>query len=215
MSTGHLTMAELLAVRDADRSEPAFAMAHLHVEGCPRCQTELDRLHQRVARMRALPLLSPATNVYPAVRRQLAHRRAQRVWRTVASLGVAAAAGLVLWLVGHSLAAPPPLSAEAQIADVKSSSERLQQRLDEWAPEQRALDGGTVIVVLELQDRIADVDRQLQQIDVGPPTSEVIELPMGQQDQHLSNELRLWREREGLLNALLTVHVNRTVRVEM
>ena len=43
----HLTMTQLLAVRDGDRSEPDLAEAHTHVAACEACQRELDRLHQR------------------------------------------------------------------------------------------------------------------------------------------------------------------------
>lgn len=52
--TTHLSMEQLLAVRDGDRSEPVLAGAHRHLADCATCQAELNRLHQRTARLRAL-----------------------------------------------------------------------------------------------------------------------------------------------------------------
>ena len=47
----HLTMEQLVALRDAG-SEPGSAASQAHVATCPQCAAELDRLHQRVARLR-------------------------------------------------------------------------------------------------------------------------------------------------------------------
>ena len=54
----HLSMDQLLALREPG-SEPGAAAARRHVEACAECAAELDRLHQRVARLRALPTLRP------------------------------------------------------------------------------------------------------------------------------------------------------------
>jgi len=51
----HLSMDQLIALRDDDRSEPGNAEALGHFADCQHCQGELDRLHQRTARLRALP----------------------------------------------------------------------------------------------------------------------------------------------------------------
>ena len=47
----HCTMHDLIALRDGAGS----AAARRHLAGCTPCATELERLNQRVAAMRALP----------------------------------------------------------------------------------------------------------------------------------------------------------------
>lgn len=73
--TGHLTMEQLVAARDGDRSDPTLAAAHRHLAGCPACQGELDRLHQRTARLRALATMAPGRDHFPAVRSQPSRQR--------------------------------------------------------------------------------------------------------------------------------------------
>ena len=55
MRTQHCTVEDLLALRDGEGS----GAARRHLEGCDRCRAELDRLHQRVAALKALPALRP------------------------------------------------------------------------------------------------------------------------------------------------------------
>ena len=67
----HLTMDQLLALREPG-SEPGAVAAREHVEGCAACAAELERLHQRVARLRALPTLAPARDPHSKI--ESAHR---------------------------------------------------------------------------------------------------------------------------------------------
>ena len=67
----HLTMELLLASRERP-SEPGSAAAREHLQECGRCQTELERLHQRVARLRALPTLRAPRDQWPAVAARVA-----------------------------------------------------------------------------------------------------------------------------------------------
>jgi len=203
MSDRHLGMGELLAVRDNDRSEPGFILAHQHVAGCEACRREVERLHQVTARLRALPTLEPQTDQFPAIRARLAWERRQRWTRRIGGLGVAAAAVLAVFLIGNDLARPPALDAEQQIDSLMSRSERLEQTLRAWRPEARVLDGHTVEVVLELEDRIADVDQRLQgTIRLQPP-------------RRRANEAALWQERVGLMNALVNVHLTKATNVDL
>ena len=55
----HLSMETLVALREPG-TEPGEAAAREHLEGCPLCRAEFDRLHQRVARLKALPALRPS-----------------------------------------------------------------------------------------------------------------------------------------------------------
>ena len=63
----HLTMDTLVSMREPG-SEPGQAAAREHLDGCPHCQAELERLHQRVARLKALPTLRPGAR--PLARNQ-------------------------------------------------------------------------------------------------------------------------------------------------
>ena len=200
MST-HLSMEALLALRDGDRSEPGMAEAERHFARCPRCQLELERLHQRTARLRALPLLAPAGNEFPAVRERVATDRRARRWRVVATVGLAAAAALVFTVIGRDLVHPPRLDAEQQLQNAMSRSAQLELRLRDWNPDQRVIDGQTAAVVIQLEDRIADLDARLQ---------------AAARDTHrepTAEEVKLWQQRVGLMNALVDVHLTNASNV--
>jgi len=62
----HLSMEALLSLREAGL-EPGDASAQEHLEACPTCRAELDRLHQRVARIKALPALRPSRDRWSLV----------------------------------------------------------------------------------------------------------------------------------------------------
>jgi hypothetical protein len=193
--TAHLSMEQLVALRDDDRSEPGLAEALRHFSGCTRCQIELDRLHQRTARLRALPLLAPAGNEFPAVRQRIAVERRQRHWRTAATVGLVAAAALVLTVIGRDIVHPTRLDAEQQLRTAMSKSAQLEQRLRDWNSDQRVIDGQTAIVVIQLEDKIADLDARLQVAAKHLRSAPTVE------------ELKLWQQRVGLMNALVDVHL--------
>jgi len=86
----------LIAVRDGDRSEPGYAAARQHADGCAACRAELDRLHQRTAQLRALATLEPAHSAFPAVRQRLEADRRHRWQRRLSWAGLAAAAWAIL-----------------------------------------------------------------------------------------------------------------------
>lgn len=212
--SAHLEMAQLLAIRDGDRSDPALFLAETHLAGCPICQAELDQLHQLTARLRALPQLSPRADVYPAVRARLGAARTERVWRRRVSIGMTALAAMAVWLIADSIMAPTLLNAEQEIAEVRRSSRILEQRLAEWDPDQRPLDGSTAIFVISLKDRIAEIDQALRKIDTVPQPPHISLKPVfNPGNSRMQEELRLWRERERLMDALLKAHVNQSVRI--
>ncbi|MBA2627197.1 MAG: anti-sigma factor, partial [Gemmatimonadales bacterium] len=62
----HLTMDALLALRGPG-IEPGDESSRRHMESCEHCRAELDRLDQRVARLKALPALRPSRNLWPAI----------------------------------------------------------------------------------------------------------------------------------------------------
>lgn len=191
----HLSMEALLSLREPG-SEPGAAAAQEHVNQCSLCQAELDRLHQRVARLKALPPLRPSRNRWPETAARFRADRLRRRTRLVGLSGLAAAASLALALAAGDLSRSTD-PAPDQITLAMERSQALENALSAYNPDARILDGRTARMTQELEDRIALVDREL----------EVAELSQQQaRDQEL---LKLWRERVGLLDALVDVHLTR------
>ncbi|MFZ5623720.1 MAG: hypothetical protein ACOY71_04715 [Gemmatimonadota bacterium] len=203
MNTEHLTMEQLLALREPGE-EPGRAALRSHLEGCARCRLEQDRLDQRVARLRALPRLRPARDRWPGVAARLAaERRAKRV-RWIGMGGLALAASVALMLLVDRPAGPAPASAATEaISEARERSRELEDMLRQINPEQRAIDGRTARVAAELEDRISMIDDALQAAQL---------LGDAERDAALA---RLWSERVGLLDALVDVHVTRASAVGM
>ncbi|HEX5818179.1 MAG TPA: hypothetical protein VFY20_04835 [Gemmatimonadales bacterium] len=194
----HLTMDQLLAL-DEPGLEPGAAQARAHLHECAACRAEYEQLRQRQARLRALPTLRPARDQWPAVaRRVAAERRRRLVQRAVAA--ISAVAALLLLAVALRSAAPASdvegLAAERQLADLMERSRALEAAIGAARPDQRVVDGRTIGVATDLESRIADLDRMLevQELDAPPGRGEM-------------QRVQLWRERVGLLNALVDVHV--------
>ena len=190
----HLSMEVLLALREPG-TEPGTAAAQEHLSQCSQCQTELDRLHQRVARLKALPTLRPSRDRWPETAARFRAERLRRRNRQIGLAGLAAAASVVLALTLNSHKAVVPELGSSQISQIMERSQALENALSDYNPEGRVLDGRTAQMAQELEDRIARVDRQLEMTELSP------EQP---QDERL---LQLWRERVGLLDALVDVHV--------
>ncbi|MBI4503722.1 MAG: hypothetical protein HY700_21495, partial [Gemmatimonadetes bacterium] len=57
----HCTMEDLVALIGGEGS----AWARRHLGECTVCRQEFDRLHQRVARLKALPTLNPPRDRWP------------------------------------------------------------------------------------------------------------------------------------------------------
>jgi hypothetical protein len=192
----HLSMEVLLNLREPG-TEPGAAAARDHLNQCAQCQAELDRLHQRVARLKALPPLRPGRDRWPETAARFRADRIRRRNRVVGLAGLAAAASVALALAVGRTSPPVEVTAANQIYQVMERSQALENALSAYNPEARVLDGRTARIAQELEDGIARVDRDL----------EVAELSAQQaRDQEL---LKLWRERVGLLDALVDVHVTR------
>jgi hypothetical protein len=195
----HLSLDQLVALREPGL-EPGVAESREHLARCPDCQAELARLDQRVARLRALPSLRPARGRWPAVRDRLATERRRRWVRRAVVSGLAMAAGIALVLLvrqaDHRLD-----RAVLAIDSVKARSSALERVLQSYNPDARVTDGTTALVAGQLEDRIALVDRQLDAAQMGthPEASQQV--------------LRLWRQRVGLLDALVDVHLTRASQV--
>jgi hypothetical protein len=191
----HLSMEALLSLREPG-TEPGVAAAREHLNECSVCQTELHRLHQRVARLKALPTLRPTRDRWPDTAAQFRAERLRRRTRQVGFAGLAAAASVALAVTVVNRPQPADTNPN-QINQVMERSQALETALSEYNPEARVLDGRTARIAQELEDRIARLDRQLEMTELSPKQA---------RDQEL---LRLWRERVGLLDALVDVHVTR------
>jgi hypothetical protein len=191
----HLSMEALLSLREPG-TEPGAAAAREHLNECSLCQAELHRLHQRVARLKALPTLRPSRDRWPETaarfRADRLRRRTRRVGFT--ALALAASVALAVTVVNRT----QPLETNPnQINQAMERSQALESALSEYNPEGRVLDGRTARIAQELEDRIARLDRQLEMTELSQKQA---------RDQEL---LRLWRERVGLLDALVEVHATR------
>jgi len=196
----HLTMEQLVALRDAG-SEPGSADSQAHVQVCATCAAELDRLHQRVARLRALPTLRPPRDRFAEVAVRVRHDRRQRVVRRAGIGTLALAASLLLVVVGRDLMAPPAANASDQLTAVMAESATLEQALRQLRSSQQVTDAYTTRAAASLEDRIAELDHELEaaQLQASPATRNEL--------------LPLWRERVGLMDALVDVHLTRAHNV--
>lgn len=191
----HLSMEALLNLREPG-TEPGVAAAREHLNECSVCQTELHRLDQRVARLKALPTLRPSRDRWPDTAARFRAERLRRRTRQVGFTGLAMAAAVALAVT--VLDRPRPAETNPnQISQAMERSQALETALSEYNPDGRVLDGRTARIAQELEDRIARLDRQLEMTELSPKQARDKEL------------LSLWRERVGLLDALVDVHVTR------
>lgn len=195
----HLTMEQLLALREPGL-EPGVQGWRDHALACELCRVELDRLDQRVARLRALPALAPARNRFAEVRAraQADRRRRRAVVFSLSGLALAATVALAVVLSPGAATTPAPsLTDQQELEDIIARSQSLEGAIQAYDPDRRVTDGRTAMVAASLEERLARVDRQLQLVD------------FADQSVRQQEALRLWRERVGLLNALVDVHVTR------
>jgi hypothetical protein len=192
----HLSMDQLVALREPG-AEPGDQVARSHLDECEICRTEFDRLHQRIARLKALPALRPTRDRWPDVRAQFQAERRRRQVRRISLVGLAAAASIGLVLGVRHAAQTPAEPVPAELSEAMARSQALEAAIDRYHPESRVLDGRTARIAQELEDRIAAVDRELQVTDL---------MDAGRRQ---AQELDLWRERVGLLDALVDVHLTR------
>jgi hypothetical protein len=196
----HLSIEALVGLREAGL-EPGDAVAREHLDGCASCRAELERLHQRVARLKALPALRTSRDRWPAVLDRLRAERRRHRARFAGLAGLAAAASVALAVGVSTLRQPEPGLTPAEIEQAMVRSRVLESALDRIDPESRVLDGRTAGIAQELEERIARVDRELEMAELMERQSRDAEL------------LKLWRERIGLLDALVDVHVTRASHV--
>ncbi len=198
----HLTMEQLLELREPG-VEPGTAGRRTHLEQCDTCRLELDRVEQRAARLRALPTLRPPRDQWPRVAARVnTVRRQRRIrWMTAGAMALAASLALAL-LVPRPAPAPAATAPAEQLSSLQQRSRALEAAIGAYGADTRVLDGRTSRVAADLEDRIADLDQQLERTELAaPPGTGAADL------------MQLWQERVGLLDALVDVHVTRASNV--
>ena len=193
MKTLHCTLDDLLEVREGEGT----GAARRHLEACDACRAELDRLHQRVAALKALPALRPPRDRWPVVRDMVraARRRRRRIMASWGSLAAAAAlAGLVgvraLQVHRDQLAVAP-----TRLDSLVAQSQRMEAALRAYDPAGRVLSGRAASTVAQLEDGIALVDAQLNEAQ--------------SEGARQADLVPLWQQRVQLMGQLMNVHVTR------
>lgn len=192
----HLTIDQLLAAREPGL-EPGIKALRDHLEACPACQAERDRLDQRVARLKALPTLRPGRDQFGAIRAQTARERRAFQLRRVALVGLALAATVALAVAinGKRSARLERTLVNPELVEMMSRSRELEQALSGFDQDRAVISGRAVGITTSLEDRLARLDRQIEAVDL---------LSAEGRQQEM---VKLWRERVGLLDALVDVHL--------
>ena len=162
----HLAMEELLALRDGEGS----AFARKHVESCEMCRTEVERLYQVRAQLRALPRYKPPRDLWIRVANEVRRRRWRRRFglRTAGLAAVAILTGVVVlrgpsqrggerageWVVEETSQDLGPMIVRSQ---------ELEGLLQRYTPRYRVYDAPTALAVSALEDRIGILDRMLSE----------------------------------------------------
>lgn len=199
----HLSIDQLIELREPG-SEPGRETAQAHLQQCEACRAEAERLDQRVARLRALPAPRPSRSRFLETRAAFVRGRRRRHIQRGGLVGLALAASLLLAVGLRSDQSPdgtliPVAQTENELAGAIARSQELENALRLYDPESRVLDGRTAGLALRLEDQLSAVDRQLEMLST-----------LGQLHTSRRHEqLRLWRERVGLLDALMDVHLTR------
>jgi len=192
----HCAIAELLELRDGEGT----AAARSHVEGCDACRTELERLYQRTAALKALPALHAPRDRWPVVREAaIGEHRRTRIAR-YSWAGLAAAATLVGFMgirsMQHSAADD---QAAREVATLVEESQQLEAVLHQIPREGRVVNGVTAAAIAALEDRIAMVDQ-------GIARAQAVSMP----EDAMAD---LWRERVVLMDQLVNTHVRQVAYV--
>jgi hypothetical protein len=192
----HLTLEELLAVRDGEATTDAAA----HADSCPECTAEIARLRAVQRALAALPEQESSRDLWPALRTALVSRRHHRRWVLAGwtAAGLAAAFTLAIGLRG-GLEAWHEAKIARQTRELVATSQRLEQQLRISDSGGRVVSGRIAGTIVQLEDRIGLVDAQLNRVGSDRVPSD--------------NVVNLWQERVRLLDALVSVQTSRTAYV--
>ncbi len=220
----HCSIQELLEVRNGEGS----LGARTHVDECARCRDELDRIHQRVAALKALPSLNAPRDRWSVVRQSIVDQR-RRIW--LVRTGWVAAAAIALALGANGLLSWPaaaPEQSELEIQQLVTQAAQLDSQLVAVVSRPRVVNGLAAIAIVDLEDQISVVDNRIGLID-----GRVLEALVARENSAAGRELnahvlrmiaergaveqqlrQLLQERIILMDALVNTHNRRVVYVE-
>ncbi len=194
----HCTIQEILDVRDGRGT----VAARRHVDECDPCRHELERTHQRIAALRALPSLRPPRDRWSNVRAFVEAERRQARWIKSGWLALAAAAVAVLMVGTDGVfqgAATADNTEAAELQTLVRQAEELDQALGTVRNRMRAVNGLTALAIADLEDQIALLDSRID-----------MARQMSLSQRQMTN---LWRERVVLTDALVNTHVRQVSSV--
>jgi ribosomal protein S15P/S13E len=192
----HLSLEDLLAVRDGEATPEATA----HAASCPECAAEIDALRDLRRSLATLPQEHPAHDLWPALRVDLAARRDRRRWIIAGWAAACFAAAFTLAIaVRGGIEAWQEARLARQTSQLVAESQRLERQLRTVSTGSWVVTGRTAGAIVQLQDRIAGIDAHLNRR--GPDRAA---------DRDV---LSLWQERVRLLDALVNVQTTRTAYV--
>lgn len=220
----HCSIQELLEVRNGEGS----LGARTHVDECARCRDELDRIHQRVAALRALPSLNAPRDRWSVVRQSMIEQRRRLWW---AGTGWVAAAAIALALGANGFLSWPPATpeeSELEIQQLVTQAAQLDSQLVDAVSRPRVVNGLAAIAIVDLEDQINEVDNRIGLIDrrvlealfarenyAGPRQLDARVLRMIAERDPVEEQLRqLLEERIILMDALVNTHNKRVVYIE-
>lgn len=220
----HCSIQELLEVRNGEGS----LGARTHVDECAHCRDELDRIHQRVAALKALPSLNAPRDRWSIVRQSVVDQR-RRIWWVRTGWVAAAAIALALGANGFfSWPAAAPEQSEPEIQHLVTQAAQLDSQLVAVVSRPRVVNGLAALAIVDLEDQIHVVDSRIGLID-----SRVLELLVARENSTARRQLdtrvlRMITEREAveqqlrqllqeriiLMDALVNTHNKRVVYIE-
>jgi len=191
----HCTMEELLGIRDG-RGSPA---ALRHIDACEECMEELERLHQRIAALKALPTMNAPRDRWDVVRRRVLADRSRKRRIVATWISVAAAASMV---AAAGLSRMPVFQGTGQsdhYARLVRESDELEAMLRTVGPQVRVVSGREASAIAEMEDELSVLDARLAR-------AQLVRRPMGEM-------IPLMRQRIELMDALVGIHTAKSTLV--
>ncbi|MGE5625108.1 MAG: hypothetical protein ACM3ZT_06135 [Bacillota bacterium] len=194
----HASLEQLIGLRD---EEPVAAEVQQHVRGCSRCAKALNELVALREGVATLPDPLPPPGVWDRITAEAAARRqpARRRWLAAGGVGLAASVAAAVLLVNLRLSTPAaapvaaatPSTAAPSVGQLMAESQYLEHAvLNMNSADSLAVSAGTASTVAALEDRIALVDYELNN------------MPAGGGD---AKRAELWKQRVDLLQSLAAV----------
>jgi len=162
---------------------------------CAACRTELERLEQRVARLKALPAQRAPRDRWPVVREAMVSERRRTSWLRLAWGGVAAAAAVVLVMGVQNAQQRQVLAVREQALNaLMQRSQQLDATLKDVSDARRVWSGREAGAVVQLEDSLSVLDSRLARRVERQPSQDLV---------------NLWKQRVQVMDALVGVHVTR------